>query len=162
MTVDCSRRALSICEQSLPADTLPRDAMDAVHAFAGGGRPPRALRQGTWAAYKAAQEDDPSAAGDASRAASQEDGAALLRPLASAHQVNTSRCGGACGRAEELAFGVEQPVNAGGVTVSSNEPIEDREQVAKAASSTLHAGPQARGSAVAGPSGVVGADGRGP
>ncbi|MFI0716373.1 putative immunity protein [Streptomyces inhibens] len=32
---DCARRALSICEQSLPADTRPRDAIDAAHAFRG-------------------------------------------------------------------------------------------------------------------------------
>ncbi|HZA82863.1 MAG TPA: hypothetical protein VFC13_15565 [Actinomycetes bacterium] len=34
---DCARRALPIFEQNLPADTRPRDAIDAVHAFAGGG-----------------------------------------------------------------------------------------------------------------------------
>jgi len=30
---DCARRVLSIFEQSLPADTHPRDAIDAAHAF---------------------------------------------------------------------------------------------------------------------------------
>ena len=49
---DCARRALSIFEQNLPADTRPRDAIDAAHAFAGGGQRTGALRQSGWAAYR--------------------------------------------------------------------------------------------------------------
>ncbi|MFG2827615.1 putative immunity protein [Streptomyces sp. NPDC048434] len=60
--VDCSRRALSNFEQSLPADTLPRDAMDTPSP--GAACRPRALRQSTWAACKAAQEADSPAAGE--------------------------------------------------------------------------------------------------
>ena len=53
---DCARRALSIFEQNLTADTRPRDAIDAAHAFAGGGQRTGALRQSGWAAYRAARE----------------------------------------------------------------------------------------------------------
>jgi len=50
------RRALSIFEQNLPADTRLRDAIDAAHAFAGGGQRTGALWQSGWAAYRAARE----------------------------------------------------------------------------------------------------------
>ncbi|MCZ0989139.1 hypothetical protein O1M54_32050 [Streptomyces diastatochromogenes] len=42
---DCARRALSIFEESFPADTRPREAIDAADAFAAGGRRTGALRQ---------------------------------------------------------------------------------------------------------------------
>ncbi|MGW3853026.1 putative immunity protein, partial [Streptomyces fagopyri] len=53
---DCARRTLGIFERSLPADSRPRDAVDAAQAFAAGGRRNSALRQGAWAAYRAARE----------------------------------------------------------------------------------------------------------
>ncbi|KUF18142.1 exonuclease SbcC [Streptomyces silvensis] len=89
----CASRVLSIFEQSLPADTRPRDAIDAAHAFAAGERRTGALRQSAWAAYRAAGDAaapervaEPAAA-DAARAASHAAAAAYLHPRASPHQV---------------------------------------------------------------------------
>lgn len=110
----CARRALSIFEQSLPADTRPRDAIDAAHAFAGGGQRTGALRQSAWAAYRAAREAASPAAVDAARAASHAAAAAYLHPLASAHQVKHILCAAAhAARAEELTSGEDQRVTAG-------------------------------------------------
>lgn len=111
---DCARRALSIFEQSLPADTRPRDAIDAAHAFAAGGKRTGALRQSGWAAYRAAQEAASPAAVEAARAASHAAGAAFLHPLASAHQVKHILGAAAhAARAEELTSGEGQPATAG-------------------------------------------------
>ncbi|CAM5300811.1 hypothetical protein SAVIM338S_00441 [Streptomyces avidinii] len=122
---ECARRVLPLFERDLPADTRPRDALDAAEAFAGGGRRTNALRQSAWAAYKAAQEaqaarrapgvreaaspaspaPSPSAAAvDAARAASHAAAAAYLHPKASAHQVKHILGAAAhAARAEELA-----------------------------------------------------------
>ncbi|MFI6340286.1 putative immunity protein [Streptomyces sp. NPDC050535] len=103
---DCARRSLSIFEQSLPADTRPRDAIDSADAYAGGGRRTGALRQSAWAAYKAAQEAGTPAAADAARAASHAAAAAYLHPKASAHQVKHILGAAAhAARAGELASG---------------------------------------------------------
>ncbi|MFV5996720.1 putative immunity protein [Streptomyces sp. NPDC056231] len=101
---DCARRALSIFEQNLPADTRPRDAIYAAPAFAGGGRRTGALRQSAWAAYRAARDAASPAAADAARAASHAAAAAYLHPKASAHQVKHILGAAAhAARAEELA-----------------------------------------------------------
>ncbi|MGW2743806.1 putative immunity protein [Streptomyces sp. NPDC001450] len=111
---DCARRALSIFEESLPADTRPRDAIDAADVFAGGGRRTGALRQSAWAAFRAAQEADSPAAVDAARAACHAAGAAYLHPLADAHQVKHILGAAAhAARAEELASGEGRRVAAG-------------------------------------------------
>jgi len=111
---DCARRTLSIFEQSLPADTRPRDAIDAAHAFAGGDQRTGALRQSAWAAYRAAQEAASPAAVDAARAASHAAAAAYLHPKASAHQVKHILGAAAhAARAEELASEQDQRVTAG-------------------------------------------------
>ncbi|MFD3438718.1 putative immunity protein [Streptomyces sp. NPDC058685] len=111
---DCARRTLSIFEQSLPADTRPREAIDAAHAFAAGGRRTAALRQSAWAAYKAAQEADSPPAADAARAASHAAAAAYLHPKASAHQVKHVLGAAAhAARAEELASAQDRRVTAG-------------------------------------------------
>ncbi|MGW3669508.1 putative immunity protein [Streptomyces sp. NPDC005141] len=99
-----ARRALSIFERTLPADTRPRDAIDAAYDFAEGGRRTGALRESAWAAYKAAQEAASPAAADAARAASHAAAAAYLHPKASAHQVKHILGAAAhAARAEELA-----------------------------------------------------------
>lgn len=111
---DCARRTLSIFEQSLPADTRPREAIDAAHAFAAGGRRTAALRQSAWAAYKAAQEAASPPAADAARAASHAAAAAYLHPKASAHQVKHVLGAAAhAARAEELASAENRRVTAG-------------------------------------------------
>jgi hypothetical protein len=100
---DCARRTLPIFDKERPADTRPRDAIDAAHAFADGGRRTAALRQSAWAAYRAAQEAVSPAAADAARAASHAAAAAYLHPLASAHQVKHLLGAAAhAARAEEL------------------------------------------------------------
>ncbi|MFR9775732.1 putative immunity protein [Micromonospora sp. MS34] len=111
---DCARRAVSIFEQGHPADTRPRDAIDAAHAFAEGGRRTAALRQRAWAAYRAAQEAASPAAVQAARAASHAAAAAYLHPLADAHQVKHILGAAAhAARAEELASGAGQRVTVG-------------------------------------------------
>ncbi|MFF5128141.1 putative immunity protein [Streptomyces syringium] len=111
---DCARRVLPIFEQHLPADTRPRDAIDAAHAFAGGGGRTGALRQSAWAAYRAAREVASPAAVDAARAASHAAAAAYLHPKASAHQVKHILGAAAhAARAEELASGEDRRVTAG-------------------------------------------------
>ena len=99
---DCARRTLPIFEKERPADTRPRDAIDAAHAFADGGRRTAALRQSAWAAYRAAQESVSPAAADAARAASHAAAAAYLHPRASAHQVKHLLGAADAARAEEL------------------------------------------------------------
>ncbi|MGW6691100.1 putative immunity protein [Streptomyces sp. NPDC054961] len=112
----CARRVLPFFERDRPADTRPRDALDAADAFAAGGRRTQALRRCAWAAYKAAQEAvapaspasgarAPSpAAIDAARAASHAAAAGYLHPKASAHQVKHVLGAAAhAARAEELA-----------------------------------------------------------
>jgi hypothetical protein len=84
---ECACRALPIFERDLPADTRPRDAIDAARAFAGGGQRTGALRKSAWAAYRAAHVANSPAAVDAARAASHAAAAAYLHPKASAHQV---------------------------------------------------------------------------
>ncbi|SOD86510.1 putative immunity protein [Streptomyces sp. Ag109_G2-15] len=111
---DCARRALSIFEESFPADTRPREAIDAADAFAGGGRRTGVLRQRAWAAFKAAQEAASPAAEDAARAACHAAAAAYLHPLADAHQVKHILGAAAhAARAEELASGEAPGVTAG-------------------------------------------------
>ncbi|MCY1054107.1 putative immunity protein [Nannocystis sp. SCPEA4] len=110
---DCARRVLVIFEQSVPADSRPRDAIEAAYAFAGGGRRTGALRQCGFAAFKAAGEAASPAAVEAARAASHAAGAAYLHPLASAHQVKHILGAAAhAARAEELAAGEDQSVAA--------------------------------------------------
>lgn len=112
---DCAHRVLFLFEQQLPAhtpDTRPRDAIDAAHTFAGGGRRTNALRQSAWAAYKAAQHTVSPAAADAARAASHAAAAAYLHPKASAHQVKHILGAAAhAARAEELAASEDRRVS---------------------------------------------------
>ncbi|MEU4732716.1 putative immunity protein [Streptomyces sp. NPDC023588] len=114
----CARRVLSVFEQSLPADTRPRDAIDAADAFAGGGRRTAALRQSAWAAYRAARDAVSPAAVDAARAASHAAAAAYLHPKASAHQVKHILGAAAHAvRAEEWAAAEDRSVSAAAGTL---------------------------------------------
>jgi hypothetical protein len=74
-------------ERAHPADSRPRDAIDAAWAFARGGERGKTLRDTGWAAHKAAQDADTAAAGDAARAAMCAASAPYLHPLADAHEV---------------------------------------------------------------------------
>ncbi|MFE1763607.1 putative immunity protein [Streptomyces angustmyceticus] len=112
---DCARRVLPLFEQSHPADTRPRDAIDAARTFAGGSPRTAELRKRAWAAYKAAAEAASPAAADAARAASHAAAAAYLHPKASAHQVKHILGAAAhAARAEELAHAADAGEPASG------------------------------------------------
>ena len=83
----CARPALAIYVRERPGDDRPRTAIEAAEAFAGGAPRTKALRDGAWAALRAAQEARDAAASEAARAAGAAAGAAFLHPLAKATQV---------------------------------------------------------------------------
>jgi immunity protein 5 of polymorphic toxin system len=66
---ECAQGVLEIFESIQPADSRPRDAIDAAWAFARGGERGKSLRDTGWAAHKAARGADTAAARDAARAA---------------------------------------------------------------------------------------------
>jgi hypothetical protein len=102
---ECARRALPLFEKHLPHDTRPREAIEAAYAFAKGKRRSNDLRQGAWAALRAAKEATDLAAREAARAACQAAGTAFLHPIADAHQVKHLFGSAAyLAHAEELAF----------------------------------------------------------
>ncbi len=84
---ESAQDVLEIYERAHPADSRPRDAVDAAWAFARGGKRGKLLRDTAWAALRAAREADTVAAGDAARAAMSAASAAYLHPLADAQQV---------------------------------------------------------------------------
>lgn len=88
--VACARPALATFEREYPDDRRPRAAIDAAQAFADGADRTKALRDGAWAAHRAAQQARDAgraAASAAARAAADAAGAAFLHPLAHATQV---------------------------------------------------------------------------
>ncbi len=104
---------LEIFERALPADSRPRDAIDAAWTFARGGKRGKTLRDTAWAALRAARDADTTAAGDAARAAMSAASAAYLHPLADAHQVKHILGAAAhAARAAELAAGDDRAVGA--------------------------------------------------
>ncbi|MFU8851438.1 putative immunity protein [Micromonospora sp. SL1-18] len=84
---ESAQEVLEIFERAHPADSRPREAVDAAWAFARGGERGKSLRDTGWAAHKAAREADTAAAGEAARAAMCAASAAYLHPLADRHQV---------------------------------------------------------------------------
>ncbi len=84
---ECAQEALQIFERAHPADSRPRDAVDAAWTFARGGERGKILRDAAWAALTAARDADSAAAGEAARAAMCAASAAYLHPLSDAHQV---------------------------------------------------------------------------
>lgn len=108
-----AQEVLEIFEDAHPADSRPRDAIDAAWTFARGGERGKALRDTAWAAHKAARGADTAAAGDAARAAMSAASAAYLHPLADAHQVKHILGAAAhAARAAELAAGDHRAVGA--------------------------------------------------
>ncbi|MGW5400567.1 putative immunity protein [Streptomyces sp. NPDC003952] len=83
----CAEAVLEVFEGDQPDDPRPRDAIGAAWEFARGGERGKALRDGAWAALKAAKSADTEAAREAARAAMAAAGAAYLHPLAKATQV---------------------------------------------------------------------------
>lgn len=106
-----AQEVLEIFESAHPADTRPRDAIDAAWTFARGGERGKTLRDTGWAAHKAARDADTAAAGDAARAAMCAASAAYLHPLADAHQVKHILGAAAhAARAAELMAGDDREV----------------------------------------------------
>lgn len=110
---ECAQEVLKIFERAHPADSRPRDAIDAAWTFARGDKRGKRLRDTAWAALKAARDADTSAAGDAARAAMSAASAAYLHPLADAHQVKHILGAAAhAARAAELVAGDDRNVGA--------------------------------------------------
>lgn len=110
---ESAQEVLSIFETAHPADSRPRDAIEAALAFALGGQRGRALRDTAWAALRAARDADTAAAGDAARAAMCAASAAYLHPLADAHQVKHILGAAAhAARSAELIAGDDRDVGA--------------------------------------------------
>jgi hypothetical protein len=109
----CAQEILEIFERARPADSRPRDAVDAAWAFARGGERGKSLRDTGWAAHKAARDADTEAAGNAARAAMSAAAAAYLHPLANAHQVKHILGAAAhAARAAELRAGDDREAGA--------------------------------------------------
>jgi Imm-5 like putative immunity protein len=110
---ESAQEVLEIFERAHPADSRPRDAIDAAWTFARGGKRGKTLRDTAWAALSAARDAGTSAAGDAARAAMSAASAAYLHPLADAHQVKHILGAAAhAARAAELMAGDDRDVGA--------------------------------------------------
>jgi hypothetical protein len=110
---ECAQGVLEPFESLQPADSRPRDAIDAAWAFARGGKRGKALRDTAWAAQKAAAGATTAAARNAARAAMCAASAAYLHPLADAHQVKHILGAAAyAARATELVAGDDPNVGA--------------------------------------------------
>jgi Imm-5 like putative immunity protein len=110
---ESAQEVLEIFERAHPADSRPRDAIDAAWTFARSGRRGKTLRDTAWAAHQAARDADTAAAGDAARAAMCAASAAYLHPLADAHQVKHILGAAAhAARAAELIAGDDRDVGA--------------------------------------------------
>jgi hypothetical protein len=110
---ESAQEVLEIFESVHPADSRPRDAVDAAWTFARGGERGKSLRDTGWAAHKAARDADTAAAGNAARAAMCAASAAYLHPLADAHQVKHILGAAAhAARAAELMAGDDREVGA--------------------------------------------------
>jgi len=77
---ESAQEVLEIFERVHPADSRPRDAIDAAWTFARGGKRGKILRDTALAAQKAASAET-EAAGEAARAAMCAASAAYLHPL---------------------------------------------------------------------------------
>ncbi len=98
---ESAQEVLGIFERAHPADSRPRDAIDAAWTFARGGKRGKTQRDTAWAALKAA------------RAAMCAASAAYLHPLADAHQVKHILGAAAhAARAAELIAGDHRDIGA--------------------------------------------------
>ncbi|MCT7661894.1 putative immunity protein [Mycobacterium deserti] len=88
--VACARPALAIFERDRPTDRRPRVALEVAQAFAEGAGRTKSIRDGAWAAQRAAQDARAAhrlAAYEAARAALAAASAPFLHPLPKATQV---------------------------------------------------------------------------
>ena len=110
---ESAQEVLEIVERAHPADSRPRDAIDAAWTCARGGKRGKTLRDTAWAAHRAARDADTTTAGHAARAAMYAASAAYLHPLADAHQVKHILGAAAhAARAAELIAGDDRDVGA--------------------------------------------------
>jgi hypothetical protein len=110
---ESAQEVLEIFERAHPADSRPRDAVDAAWTFARGGERGKSLRDAWGAAHKAARDADTAAVGEAAQAAMCAASAAYLHPLADAHQVKHILGAAAhAARAAELMAGDDRDVGA--------------------------------------------------
>src|SRR2546421_1942742 len=110
----CAQDVLQVFEGVHPADSRPREAVDAAWTFARGGKRGRSLRDTAWAAQRASGDAGTPAAGHAARAAMYAASAAYLHPLADAHQVKHILGAAAhAARAVELVAGDAREGGAG-------------------------------------------------
>ena len=75
---DCAERALSVYETHADSDSRPRDAIESIRVFAGGGKRTAQLRSLAWLAYSVAA---------AAHAASLAAASVYTHPLADVHQT---------------------------------------------------------------------------
>lgn len=115
--VACTWPALALFERERPGDGRPRAAVEAAQAFVEGARRSKVIRDGAWAALRAAGEarDAGNAvASEVARAAVGAAGAAFLHPLAKATQVlHILGSAAHAARAFELDAGDDPGVGAG-------------------------------------------------
>ncbi len=83
---DCAERVLPLFEAQAPIDGRPREAIEGIRVFAGGGQRTAELRSLAWAALKAASEIGEPAAAAAARSACLAVATAYTHPLATPYQ----------------------------------------------------------------------------
>jgi hypothetical protein len=86
-TADCAERVLPLFEAKAPSDTRPREAIEGIREFAGGGRRTARLRSPAFAALAAAREVGDPVATAAARAAGLAASSAYMHPLATLDQA---------------------------------------------------------------------------
>ena len=84
---DCAERALSVFEKHVDSDSRPREAIEGIRLFAGGGKRTAQLRSLALSAFSAAREADDPAAAAAARAAGLAASSAYTHPLADVQQT---------------------------------------------------------------------------
>ena len=84
---DCARRVLPLFEAKAPSDTRPREAIEGIREFAGGGKRTARLRSLAMAALAAAREVGDPVATAAARAAGSAAASAYMHPLATLDQA---------------------------------------------------------------------------
>lgn len=84
---DCAERVLPLFETKAPSDTRPRQAIEGIREFAGGGKRTARLRSLALAAHAAAREVGDPVATAAARAAGSAAASAYMHPLATLDQA---------------------------------------------------------------------------
>ena len=84
---DCAKRALPVYENYVDSDSRPRDAIDGIRIFAGGGKRTTQLRTLALSAFSAARAAADPAAAAAARAAGLAASSAYTHPLADVQQT---------------------------------------------------------------------------